>query len=161
TRGLAERISAAGGEIRERCAVEGFERRNGGWSLRAAGDELRVDRVVLAAGLGSVPLLRSAAVTMPLLGPRGYSVPIDGRGTPPAHALYVAEAKLGLSAYNSGVRVAGVFELGAREATAPQEARRKLIDASRPYLAGWSPDGDETAAVWAGLRPTTADGLPL
>jgi D-amino-acid dehydrogenase len=161
THGLAERLRASGGEIRERCAVEGFERRNGGWSLRAAGDELRVDRVVLAAGLGSVPLLRSAGVTMPLLGARGYSVTIDGRGTPPAHALYLAEAKLGLSAYDSGVRVAGVFELGAREATAPQQARRKLIDASRPYLGGWSPDGGETAAVWAGLRPTTADGLPL
>ena len=52
-------------------------------------------------------------ISMPLVGARGYSVTLAGEGVPPAHALYLAEAKLGLSTYDSGVRVAGVFELGA------------------------------------------------
>ena len=120
-----------------------------------------MDSVVVAAGLDSAPLLRSVGIAMPFVGARGYSVTVAGEGAPPVHALYLAEAKLGLSPYTSGVRVAGVFELGAREATVPRNARAKLIDAARPYLAGWRPDGDPAPTVWAGLRPTTPDGLPL
>ena len=29
------------------------------------------------------------------------------------------------------------------------------------YLAGWQPDPDGPVQTWAGLRPTTPDGLPL
>ena len=38
---------------------------------------------------------------------------IVGKGTPPVYALYLAEAKIGLSPYSDGVRVAGVFEWSA------------------------------------------------
>ena len=161
TRGLTERLRREGAEVREGWDVDSLERRNGGWLVRSPAGEERVDRVVVAAGLGSVPLLRRAGIAMPLVGARGYSVTVTGQGAPPVHALYLAEAKLGLSPYDSGVRVAGVFELGARAATAPKRARAKLIDAARPYLAGWRPDGEPAPVVWAGLRPTTADGLPL
>ena len=100
---------------------------------------------------------------MPFVGARGYSVTLAGAGVPPAHALYLAEAKLGLSAYAAGVRVAGVFELGARDTAPPADALAKLLDNAAPYLKGWRACVESTQApvVWAGLRPTTADGLPL
>jgi D-amino-acid dehydrogenase len=161
THGLADRLRRDGAEIREGWSVNAVERRNGGWLVRSPMGEEQVDSVVVAAGLGSAPLLRSVGIAMPFVGARGYSVTIAGAGASPVHALYLAEAKLGLSAYAAGVRIAGVFELGAREATAPRNAHAKLIDASRPYLSGWRPDGDAAPTVWAGLRPTTPDGLPL
>jgi D-amino-acid dehydrogenase len=77
------------------------------------------------------------------------------------HALYLAEAKLGLSPYTDGVRVAGVFELGARDATVPAGVGARLLKAAEPYLGGWQPDSGTALAAWAGLRPATADGLPL
>jgi hypothetical protein len=95
------------------------------------------------------------------MGARGYSVTVAGRGTPPRHALYLSEAKLGLSLFDGGVRVAGVFELGARSADAAPAAGERLLAAARPYLAGWQPDPDGPARAWAGLRPATPDGLPL
>jgi D-amino-acid dehydrogenase len=95
------------------------------------------------------------------LGARGYSVTISGRGTPPRHALYLAEAKLGLSPFEAGVRLAGVFELGASNAHISPAVGERLLSAARPYLAGWRPDPDGTVEAWAGLRPATPDGLPL
>ena len=161
TAGLAESLRTLGAEIREGSRVSGLQRANGGWVLRSAHGDIRADKVVVAAGLGSVPLLREHGVRMPLVGARGYSVTVPGEGIPPAHALYLAEAKLGLSAYTSGVRVAGVFELGAHSTTPPARAGAKLLAAAEPYLRGWRPVGEGTPLTWAGLRPATADGLPL
>jgi D-amino-acid dehydrogenase len=121
---------------------------------------LGADKVVVAAGLGSPALLREHGVRLPLIGARGYSVMVAGEGVPPAHALYLTEAKLALSAYSAGVRVAGVLELGARGTTPPAGAGARLVAAARPYLRGWRP-ADSPEATWAGLRPVSADGLPL
>jgi D-amino-acid dehydrogenase len=161
TAGLAQSLRDLGVDIREGWPVTSLQRRSGGWSLRARRGDLHAEKVVVAAGLGAARLLREHGVRIALVGARGYSVMVRGSGSPPVHALYLAEAKLGLSPYTAGVRVAGVFELGARDATPPAKAGAKLLGAAKPYLGGWQP-GDGTASVpWAGLRPATADGLPL
>ena len=108
-----------------------------------------------------LPLLRRLGVRVALLGARGYSVTLAGRGVPPRHALYLAEAKLGLSPFDGGVRVAGVFELGPSKADARRGVGERLLAAARPYLAGWRPETDAPVEAWAGLRPATPDGLPL
>ena len=162
TAGLAERLRADGVEIREGCDVRALERRDGGWALETgSAGPLAVQRVVIAAGLPTAPLLRRLGVRVPLMGARGYSVTLPGRGTPPRHALYLAEAKLGLSPFGGGVRVAGVFELGARTADVEPGVGERLLAAARPYLAGWQPDAGAGVEAWAGLRPATPDGLPL
>jgi D-amino-acid dehydrogenase len=161
TAGLAAALRRDGAEIREGFAVESFERNGGSIRVRGGREELEADRVVVAAGLGSVQLLRGFGVSMPLVGARGYSVTLGGDGTPPVHALYLAEAKLGLSPYDSGVRLAGVFELGADVAQAPRGALRKLLNGVDTYLPAWHPHAARESDVWAGLRPATADGLPL
>ena len=162
TAGLAEHLRGDGVEVREGCELRGLARRDGGWELATgAGGPLAADRVVIAAGLPTAPLLRRLGVRVPLMGARGFSVTVAGRGTPPRHALYLAEAKLGLSPFAGGVRIAGVFELGARDADATPGAGERLLAAARPYLAGWRPDADGPVEAWAGLRPATPDGLPL
>ena len=161
TAGLAEHLRAGGVEVRIGCELRGLASGGGRVRLETSGGRDEADRVVLAAGLPTVPLLRRLGVRVPMVGARGYSVTVPGRGTPPAHALYLAEAKLGLSPYDGGVRVAGVFELGARDASAPRGAGHKLLAAARPYLAGWLPETDGPVEAWAGLRPATPDGLPL
>jgi D-amino-acid dehydrogenase len=161
TAGLAERLRADGVEIHEGCELRTLRRSTGGWVLETTSGPMPASRIVVAAGLPTAPLLRKLGVRLPLIGARGYSVTIPGRGTPPRHALYLAEAKLGLSPFDGGVRIAGVFELGARRDDVVAGAAEKLLAAARPYLAGWQPDADGGVEGWAGLRPSTPDGLPL
>ena len=54
-----------------------------------------------------------------------------------------------------------VFELGARTPGAPAGAGAKLLAAAEPYLGGWQPKSAPAPVAWGGLRPATADGLPL
>jgi D-amino-acid dehydrogenase len=161
TAGLAERLQADGVEIRTGCELRTLARRDGAWALETSRGPVTAQQVVVAAGLPTAPLLRRLGVRVPLLGARGYSVTIAGRGTPPRHALYLAEAKLGLSPFDGGVRVAGVFELGARKEDLSPAVGTRLLAAARPYLGGWQPDADGPVEAWAGLRPATPDGLPL
>jgi D-amino-acid dehydrogenase len=161
TAGLAASLRADGVEIRAGCALTGLTRQNGALAVETIDGRELADRVVVSAGLSTAPLLRRLGARVPLLGARGYSVTVAGRGDPPRHALYLAEAKLGLSPFAAGVRIAGVFELGARDALAPRDAGARLLAAARPYLAGWQPDTDAPVEAWAGLRPSTPDGLPL
>jgi D-amino-acid dehydrogenase len=162
TAGIAESLRGDGVEVREGCELNVLERRGGGWALNVdAGERLEADKVVISTGLPTVPLLRRHGVRVPLVGARGYSVTLAGRGTPPRHALYLAEAKLGLSPFDGGVRVAGVFELGARSEEPAPGVGERLLAAARPYLGGWRPEPDGPVEAWAGLRPATPDGLPL
>ena len=162
TAGLAEHLRADGVEILEGAELRGLAPGPGGWSLEVgSGAPVSAQRVVVAAGLATAPLLRRLGVRVALMGARGYSVTVAGRGTPPRHALYLAEAKLGLSPFDGGVRVAGVFELGARSADASPEVGERLLAAARTYLGGWQPEPDGPVEAWAGLRPATPDGLPL
>jgi D-amino-acid dehydrogenase len=161
TAGLAERLRADGVEIHEGCELRTLSRSDGGWALETTSGPVAAQRLVVAAGLPTAPLLRLLGVRVPLMGARGYSVTVAGRGTPPRHALYLAEAKLGLSPFDDGVRVAGVFELGASNDDVSPAVGELLLAAARPYLAGWQPDADGPVEAWAGLRPATPDGLPL
>jgi D-amino-acid dehydrogenase len=161
TAGLAASLRADGVEVREGCELTGLARDNGRVVVDTTGGSETADRVVVSTGLSTTEVLRRNGVRVPLEGARGYSVTVAGRGTPPRHALYLGEAKLGLSPFDGGVRIAGVFELGARQAVAPRDAGERLLAAARPYLAGWQAEADGPVEAWAGLRPATPDGLPL
>jgi D-amino-acid dehydrogenase len=145
TAGLAASLRRMGATIHEHHRIESL-------------DELEADKIVVAAGLGSVRLVRPH---VPLVGAGGYSITIVGGGTPPAHALYLAEAKLGITPFADGVRIAGVLELGARTARPRADTPARLVAAAAPYLRGWLPATARETVAWAGLRPATADGLPL
>ena len=158
--GLAERLRSDGVPVIEDSELLGLDRQGSEWRLSTTTGPRAAERVVVAAGLETDRLLRGLESGLRMQPARGYSVTLVGSGTPPRHALYLAEARLGLSPYENAVRIAGVFELGAKRAEAPRRAGEKLLAAARPYLAGWRPDAEEAVKAWAGLRPMTADGLP-
>jgi len=159
--GLAGRLREEKTQILEGRELVELRSDPDGWTIATNDGDLRAHKVVVAAGLASTRLLARFGVSVAVQPARGYSVTIAGRGEPPRHALYLAEAKLGLSPYRDGVRIAGVFELGASRAEAPPRAGERLLAAARPYLDGWRPETDGPLVTWAGLRPATADGLPL
>jgi D-amino-acid dehydrogenase len=158
--GLAERLRSDGVPVIEDSELLALDRQGSEWRLSTTTGPRAAERVVVAAGLETDRLLRDLKSGLRMQPARGYSVTLVGSGTPPRHALYLAEARLGLSPYEHAVRIAGVFELGAKRSEAPRRAGEKLLAAARPYLAGWRPDVEGPVRTWAGLRPMTADGLP-
>ena len=156
--GLAERLRSDGVPVIEDSELLGLDRQGSEWRLSTTTGPRAAERVVVAAGLETDRLLRDLESGLRMQPARGYSVTLVGSGTPPRHALYLAEARLGLSPYEHAVRIAGVFELGAKRPERPPGG--ELLAAARPYLAGWRPDVEGPVRTWAGLRPMTADGLP-
>ena len=149
TDGLAAWLRANGVEIREGVSVDEIVAEGGGVRVRTADAWERVERVVLAAGAGSAGLLSSLGVKVPLVGARGYSLTTADSGTRPRHALYLAEAKVGISSYDDSVRVAGVFELGRRARRPRPQALRRHARVLRAVLRRLEP-GRRAAAPGVG-----------
>jgi len=161
TQGLARYLSAAGVEIRRQVKVSGLASANGHIRVETNEGAVETERVVVAAGASSSPLLSQLGVRMPLVGARGYSFTFAGGDTRPSQALYLAEAKVGISSYEDSVRVAGVFELGHRSDRLDRGRVQAMLATVEPYFDGWRPGTESALLEWAGLRPMTADGLPL
>jgi D-amino-acid dehydrogenase len=159
--GLGRRLAELRVEVRDGVAVEGLESANGGVRVRTAGGELDADRAVIAAGASSPPLLASLGIRLPLVGARGYSFTFSGGAMRPSHALYLAEAKVGISSYSDSVRIAGVFELGYTSDNLPRRRLKAMLSTVEPYFEDWRPGSESPLLEWAGLRPASADGLPL
>jgi D-amino-acid dehydrogenase len=161
TGGLAAHLSGRGVEIREGSEVTGLGRVADGLAVDTTRGPISADRVVVAAGPSSPPLLARLGIRMPLVGARGYSVTIAADETRPRHALYLAEAKVGISYYHDAVRIAGVFELGGTQARLDRRRLVRMVATVEPYFERWRPSDEPSGLEWTGLRPMTADGLPL
>jgi D-amino-acid dehydrogenase len=161
TAGLATHLAARGVEIRQGAEVNGIAEGSAGLLVETTTGPIPADRVVVAAGPSSPPLLARLGIRMPMVGARGYSVTIAGGETRPRHALYLAEAKVGISSYLDAVRIAGVFELGREDATVDRSRLERMVATVEPYFDRWRPGSEPAELEWAGLRPMTADGLPL
>jgi D-amino-acid dehydrogenase len=154
TAGLTSWLCDRGLELSEGVEVTGLSASNGTVRVDTPSGPVAADRAVVCAGASSPPLLGQLGIRMPLVGARGYSLTIAGGAMRPRHALYLAEAKVGISAYDDSVRIAGVFELGHSRATLDRRRFAAMLSTVEPYFA-------EPLLEWAGLRPMTADGLPL
>jgi D-amino-acid dehydrogenase len=159
--GLLTHLRAARADIWEHTAVRSLQRRSGGWLVNLErGVAERFERVVVAAGAWTSRLLAPLGVRLLLEGAKGYSLTYEGLAAPPRHALYMMEAKVGLSPFKSAMRLAGTLELGS-DSTSPDGRRIDCLPRSaRRYLRDWG-SPTRPPVRWAGLRPLTPDGLPV
>jgi D-amino-acid dehydrogenase len=161
TAGLAGRLRGSGVDIREGVAVTRLSVAGTGLRIETSGEAVDADRAVVAAGVSSRSLLHRLGVALPLVGGKGYSVTLGGAGARPRHALYLAEAKVGVSSYEDAVRIAGVFELGRSDTVADGRRIAAMLATVDPFFSDWRPSTEPPLLAWAGLRPATSDGLPL
>src|SRR5512144_1816329 len=119
------------------------------------------DAFVLALGSWSPLLLKPLCVALPVYPGKGYSVtiPIGGHQGAPAVGLIDDEFKMVYSRLGSRLRVAGTAEFVGWDASVT-EARARFLLAKAVELF---PDCGEVgqAEFWAGLRPSTPDGVPV
>jgi len=160
--GLADHARAHGVAIREGARVSALRRANGGWALDGdSGEAARADVVVLASALGTAELVRPLGLRLPLVGAKGYSVTLPLPEGLPTMPLYLCEPKIGTSPYAGTLRIAGFFELGARDGAPSARRARQLVEETQPYLREPLAPPTDAPEGWAGFRPATPDSLPL
>jgi D-amino-acid dehydrogenase len=160
--GLAAHVQAHGATVREGTPVRSLRRSGAEWALEGDGGELaRADVVVLASAVGTAALLHPFVRRVPLVGAKGYSVTLPLPGGVPAMPLYLCEPKIGTSPYSGKLRIAGFFELNARDGAASRRRAQQLVDETQPYLREPLVGDGPVPEGWAGFRPATPDSLPL
>jgi D-amino-acid dehydrogenase len=154
TAGLVADLERRGVAVEEGCEVADLRSDGDGWRV----DGTSFDAVVVAAGAWSRTLLRLAGADIPLEAAKGYSVTAQGPAV--GRPLYLTEAKVGASPFSDGtLRLAGTLELTGLDLTLNRRRVDAVVRGAEPYLRAWSPGGDRVD--WAGLRPLSADGVPI
>jgi D-amino-acid dehydrogenase len=128
-------------------------------TVRTTRGTVRCADVVVAAGAWSAALVRAIGHRMHVQPAKGYSVTIEDAAIRLRKPLLLSEAKVAVTPLNGSLRVAGTLELAGLDQTIDVRRLDAVRRSAEPYLRGRIGGGEET--VWRGLRPLSADGLPM
>jgi D-amino-acid dehydrogenase len=159
TTGVAAILRRDGVEIVENAPVSGFDVADG--KIRAVltpkGD-FAGDAVVLAAGSWTQPLAGKLGVHFPMQPGKGYSFLIRPK-IMPRHGILFSDIHAGATPLGDRLRIGGTMEFSGYNTTVDHRRIDTVFRLAREYLNELeSPDVEEP---WAGMRPITADGLPV
>jgi D-amino-acid dehydrogenase len=159
TTSLAQAFVARGGdlEIGEAAAIVPFE--DGSIRVRLTDDRvISADRVVLATGAWSSPLVAGLGARIPLESQRGYHVTVPDGGIALPLPVSFAEAKFYATPMSCGLRIAGTVEFAGLHAPPDFRRAEQLSKLAKRWLPGL---GTSDASVWMGHRPCLPDSLPV
>lgn len=120
---------------------------------------LHAGHVVLAAGHLSASLARPLGLRLPVAPAKGYVIDLETRAGDPEQPVGLKEDLVVVTPYPDRLRLAGTLELvGAdtRIDAGRSAGIRATAERAFPRLRE-----RRTLSVWAGLRPCSADGLPI
>nr|MDJ0822822.1 FAD-binding oxidoreductase [Paracoccaceae bacterium] len=155
---LAAEAEANGARILT-ADVTDIARENGAVTgVRAGGETIPCDAVVLATGVWSGPLAKKLGITVPIESERGYHLELWEPNIMPRSPVMVASGKFVATPMEGRLRLAGIVEFGGLDA-APSRAPFKLLEKNiRAAIPGltW-----KKTVEWMGHRPSVADSIPL
>ncbi len=158
---LADRAVAHGAVIRTTSLIVEFLQDDGRFAgvRLQSGERLEGDTLVLAAGIWTTRLARSIGLRVPMQAGKGYHRNVS-RPTPcPRVASVLAERHVAVTPMGNVLRLSGTVEFsGINDRLVPKRLEM-LTAAARRYLRGLGQS--QTVSEWCGLRPCTADGLPV
>ncbi|MGH3074659.1 MAG: NAD(P)/FAD-dependent oxidoreductase [Gaiellales bacterium] len=159
TAGLASVLRRDGVEITEGAEV--FELVKQGRRLthvRTAAGDLEAGTVVLAAGAWTTPLAAAIGISIPMEPGKGYSFSIQPTVVP-SHAVLLVDVHVGCTPFGDRLRIGGTMEFsGINNRLDRRRIASIVVGAKESFLPWKSP---EIESEWAGMRPITADGLPI
>lgn len=157
---LSERVHAMGAEMLENTPVTGFESANGKITkVKTDAGDFEAEEIILAAGAFSPAVVRDLKINIPIQAARGYSLTMSATKVMPRHALILGERRVAVSPMGDILRFTGRLEVGNGSMNPNPVWIRRIENSAREYL-----HLDEKLNVketWAGLRPTTPDGVPI
>jgi D-amino-acid dehydrogenase len=155
---LAGHFAANGGRLMK-SEVEGFELGpDGPTHVRAGGDKIACDAVVVAAGAWSKKLARLLGHNVPLETERGYHVTLPNPGKMPRLPLYSGDHSFAITPLEIGLRFAGTVELGGLDLPPNYARAEKLMIHGRRMFGELNEEG---RSDWMGFRPSMPDSVPV
>ncbi|MBU3824569.1 MAG: D-amino acid dehydrogenase [Candidatus Oceanisphaera merdipullorum] len=134
-------------------------------------EPFEVEQLVVAAGMGSLGVLKSVGIKVPLYPLKGYSLtlPVADLSTVPNTNVTDYDKKIVYARLDQQLRVAAMVDIGGKEFGGKESGRYKAeLDAGRIALlrqqaqASFPDAGDFSHATpWAGFRPATPEGTPI
>jgi D-amino-acid dehydrogenase len=157
---LGERVRAMGAEVFENTPVTGFDVADGTIrAVKTSAGNFEANEIVLAAGAWTPAVARDLRLNIPVQSARGYSLTMSATQVMPRHALLLGERRVAVSPMGDLLRFTGRLELSNTDTTVNAKHIAGIERAVREYI-----EVDEKLNVhetWAGLRPTTPDGMPI
>ena len=158
---LANRVRSMGAEIFENTPVTGFDVADGNiCAVKTSAGDFEANEIILAAGAWSPVVARDLrGLNVPVQSARGYSLTMSATKVMPCHALLLGERRVAVSPMGDLLRFTGRLELSNIDTTVSAKHIAGIERAVREYIhVDEKLDIQET---WAGLRPTTPDGMPI
>jgi len=157
---MAKRVRELGANVYENTPVTAIEQVNGKITrVRTPQADFEPALVVLAAGAWSPGVTRGLRLNIPIQPARGYSLTTRAGKILPKHALLLGERRVAVSPLGDLLRFTGRLELSRLDTTVNQKQIAGIQRAVREYIR--MDEKLEIQETWAGLRPTTPDGLPI
>ena len=129
--------------------------------VRTAHRAIACGGVVLAAGARSPTLAAPLGLRVLVEAGRGYSVDVPTPQPLLRHCALHAEGRIAITPFGGCLRVGGTMEI--TDAGRPPSMRRveSIRRAFDTLIPGAWPRPARPADVWSGMRPVSADGMPL
>ena len=158
---LAAAAAAEGARIHERVTVFGLERSGAAITAVATSrGTLRPRTVVLAAGFLSPGLARDAGLRLPIQPAKGYSITAKRTAECPKIPLHLHEDRVVITPLGPDrMRIGGTLELAGNDRSVNRRRVAALQRALARYLSGM--EELEPLEIWRGMRPLSADTLPI
>ncbi|PWH12445.1 MAG: FAD-dependent oxidoreductase [Anaerolineae bacterium] len=157
---LKARIVQMGAQVHDYTPVTGLETKNGTITrVFTPTEAFQPALVVLAAGAWSPQVVRGLRLNLPIQPARGYSLTVVGVKNLPRGALLLGERKVAVTPFEGKLRITGRLEIGEMSTVPNPLWIQRIESAAREYIQLDQPL--EIEETWAGLRPTTPDGLPI
>ncbi|HEY0915156.1 MAG TPA: FAD-dependent oxidoreductase, partial [Solimonas sp.] len=124
-------------------------------------DDIAIDHLVVAAGTGSVGLLRPLGIDLPIYPLKGYSLTVGlaDQDRVPQTNVTDYDNKVVYARLDDQLRVAAMVDIAGWDAGLDQQ---RIATLQRLAGATFPGAGDyQHARQWAGLRPATPQGTPL
>lgn len=134
-------------------------------ALQTNADHLRdFDVCVLCAGSYSPALIKPLRLKLPFYPVKGYSLTLDLTKAPhrPKHPVLDNSLHLALTPLGNRLRVAGLAEFAGHDTTFNTNIHRSMLDMLKQvYPTLLAADHSNICNQWCGLRPMSADSLPI
>jgi D-amino-acid dehydrogenase len=166
TGALAKRLREAGAQVREHTRVLDFEQ-TGDRVTAVVTDAGRVacDQIVLATGVWTGLLTAKLGTALPIGPGKGYSVDYFPSPVALTTPLTFEDAHVAVTPLDGRLRLAGTMEFAGLDTAGFDTTvnARRVAAVKRAAARGFREWDEQTphAEPWAGLRPMTADGMPI